>query len=347
MEDTNEKNGVQHWQPSTAVADDLEALYAQAEIEKLAENKHPRKRKHGVLDTVVGLPPVIAEAQQSTNPRIRRSCRIAEPATEPAASTMALFEPRPGPRSRDSACAHNETDVAVMGGSETLASRRSKREVNASRAASLDESGQTADGSGNTNEEQNSGTPFIHLSMPQKDGPTPIGFSPFGGIPVFGGSRAPVATVDLEPSESHNALASSALVDHISPSPFPTASVPATLPPITRSLTTSECVNCRRGTSSGWYRSKLQIGIICKTCYNYEERLQRPRPLELEMRRRKRKSRIAFGPCANCHRSTSSRSSIFETGQDVCEPCYRYEIAHQQRRPLELEGKRKKRRILR
>ncbi|KAJ7912744.1 hypothetical protein B0H13DRAFT_2326942 [Mycena leptocephala] len=233
MEDTSEKNGVQHWQPSTAVADDLEALYAQAEIEKLAENKHPRKRKYGVLDTAVGLPPAIAEdsdSQQCTNPRIRCSRRIAESATKPGGCTMALVEPRSGRRSRGSAYAHNETDVAVMGGPETLASRRSKRGVNASRAASLDESGQTADGSGNTNEEQNSGTPFLHISMPQNDGPTSIGFSPFGGIPVFGGSRAPVATVDLEPSESHNALASSALVDHISPFPLATASIPPTPP---------------------------------------------------------------------------------------------------------------------
>ncbi|KAJ7912746.1 hypothetical protein B0H13DRAFT_2006005 [Mycena leptocephala] len=213
MEDTSAKNGVQHWQPSTAIANDLEALYAQSEIEKtkFAEKlvkKHPRKRKHGVLDTSesVGLPPAIAEdsdsREQITNfLRTRRSRRIAESATEPEASAMALVEPRPGPRSRDSACAHNETDsaVAVIGGSEALASRGSKRcrvsstsrpsetvlmndafyvgRGNASGAVSFGESGQTADGSGNTNGEQRSGIPFLHPSMPQNDGSTPIGFS--------------------------------------------------------------------------------------------------------------------------------------------------------------------------
>ncbi|KAJ7913954.1 hypothetical protein B0H13DRAFT_2003539 [Mycena leptocephala] len=277
----------------TAIADDLEALYMQAEIEKtkLAEKlvkKHPRKRKHGVLDTAVGLPPAIAEdsdsREQSTNlPRTRRSRRIAESATEPEASAMALVEPRPGPRSRDSACAHNETDsaVAVIGGSEAFkASRGSKRRRvsstsrpetmstndalyvdgrgNAPGAVSFDESGQTANGSGDTNGEQ-SGTPFLHPSMPQNDGSTPIGFS---GSPPFGGIFA--WRLVHQPATRRPRLC-------IPPSGI------------------TGCAHCHSSTSTSWYKSKLEIG------------------------------------------------------QDVCEPCYRYEIRHQRRRPLELEGKRKKR----
>ncbi|KAJ7913955.1 hypothetical protein B0H13DRAFT_2003541 [Mycena leptocephala] len=261
MEDTSAKNG---WQPSTAIADDLEALYAQSEIEKtkFAEKlakKPQRKRKHGALDTAV--PAVVGDGGSGTTnlPRTRRSCRIAESAPKPEGSTRASVEPRSRDSTNDPAgdevSTLPTTDIAVMGSSEAVGSPGSKRcRTNIVTPTSRPETlamNDAAYGRGNA-----------HLAaMRQNDGSSPIGF--------------------LESSEVHNTLAPTLPSHHISS--FAITSAPPTLPPIPHGSPTSECANCHCSRSTRWRTSKLEIGWkIYWACYSYEGKHQKHRPLRLE-----------------------------------------------------------------